>query len=328
MNYWYSPRVKGGKKAPHFQCPQGPEQAGGGEQCIDRFASLWDAGRARAPHPRRRRRRRRGRRGSAAARDSRPSSTSFMEPQIKTPWLEEGGLLPRAPHLQPWRRGGAPDLGAAGRRGRAGLAGARSSTDDLPLPARPSERRPSRVSGLGPHERQLRRGRGPREERRGFKGPHPTNPCHPAGPPRRAWPWGWLPAPRRPPNPSLARPRAPGKVGAAPPPSPAATTAPAQLREPLDPVRTLQTVSWRIRTTSAERDAGIKIGPTRRQIIKDGSKKKEERRKPAGEGRPSPLGRLPGGRAFCSSVPPPPAGPRPRPGEHVAICQALGRVSI
>lgn len=228
--------------------------------------------------------------------------------------------------LAPRRRAG---LGSrAGRRGRAGLAGARSSTDDLPLPARPSERRPSRVSGLGPHERQLRRGRGPREERRGFKGPHPTNPCHPAGSPRRAWPWGWLPAPRRPPVPSLARPRAPGKVGAAPPPSPAATTAPAQLREPLDPVRTLQTVSWRIRTTSAERDAGIKIGPTRRQIIKDGSKKKEERRKPAGEGRPSPLGRLPGGRAFCSSVPPPPAGPRPRPGEHVAICQALGRVSI
>lgn len=131
MNYWYSPRVKGGKKAPHFQCPQGPEQAGGGEQCIDRFASLWDAGRARAPHPRRRRRRR-GRRGSAAARDSRPSSTSFMEPQIKTPWLEEGGLLPRAPHLQPWRRCGARDLGAArsggGARGWRGRAPRRTTS--------------------------------------------------------------------------------------------------------------------------------------------------------------------------------------------------------
>lgn len=47
-------------------------------------------------------------------------------------------------------------------------------------------RRRGRVTGLGPHERRLRRGLQPREERNGFKGPQQTNPCYPAGPPRHA----------------------------------------------------------------------------------------------------------------------------------------------
>lgn len=115
-------------------------------------------------------------------------------------------------------------------RGRAGTGSVRAATRaggsraaGFRLPARPA-RLQSRVRGLGPHERLLRRGCRPREERRVFKGPHPTNPCHPAGPLRRAKPRasprGWLAAPRRPPVPSSGHSGDPGQVGAVPPPPP------------------------------------------------------------------------------------------------------------
>lgn len=70
---------------------------------------------------------------------------------------------------------------------------------------------------------------------------------------------------------------------------------------------------WKIRTKSGNIGVGSKIEGTRRQMIKDGSKKKIRAKKAAGELQLSPPGRLPGGRAFCHS-PPTPAPPAPAPG--------------
>lgn len=82
MNYWYSPRVKGGRKCLIFYAPEGPSA----RQLNNVFITLQVFGPPASP----RRPRPRRRRGSALARESRRFSASFMGPQIKVPWLEAG----------------------------------------------------------------------------------------------------------------------------------------------------------------------------------------------------------------------------------------------
>lgn len=116
MSYWYSPRVKRGRKCLIFYAPKGPRSRRLLTMYLSLCISLGRRPRPRSPTLA----------ATAAGRlwpQSLHFSASFMEPQIKTPWLEEGGLPepgaddPRAelfPRRRPWRAHGGGGRAGAG----------------------------------------------------------------------------------------------------------------------------------------------------------------------------------------------------------------------
>lgn len=103
--------------------------------------------------------------GRLRARPAEPAFLDFfyLSTQIKTPWLQEGGLPSRRP--RPPRGSPGERVGAAGGQARGGGGGTSWAA--------------GRVRGLGPHERRLRPSLQPREQGPGFKGRLQTNPCYP-----------------------------------------------------------------------------------------------------------------------------------------------------
>lgn len=154
-----------------------------------------------------------------------------------------------------------------------------------------------RVRGLGPHERRLRCGLQPREEVPGFKGAPPTNPCYPAG----------LAAPRWLPRPLPE----PARLGGSP--GPACGTAGRGLR---------------LRWLGCRRGcSGMRGWPRTWGACQTRSSREERPREPARC--PHPPGGVSEAGARSAPRSPPRRPPPPRPGRaHVAICQALGPVSI
>lgn len=153
MSYWYSPRVKGGRKCLIFYAP--PWARASGRPLHNVFITLHLFGPPAAPaRPHRRRRPERG-----------PAFLGFFYGATnKDSWAGRSGSS-RALTQMTLAPGSSHGAGLGQRVGAAGRG---------------------RVTGLGPHERRLRRGLQPREERNGFKSPQQTNPCYPAGAPRHA----------------------------------------------------------------------------------------------------------------------------------------------
>lgn len=187
--------------------------------------------------------------------------------------------------------------------------------------------RQGRVTGLGPHERRLRRGFQPREDRNGFKGPQQTNPCYLAGTPLQATSLACLlglalragrgplahPAPLRRQAARWGRPRCPPHLRKAGRPSHTWEMSDALLEN------TDEIVAW---------GAGVGIGESRcwqedRALHEEKQRwgqqrirvKKTHERAPHISCRA--FSRLEG--VLSLGAP----GPRPRPEEHVAICQDL-----
>lgn len=155
VNYWYSLRVKGGRKCLIFYAPKSPRELATAKQCIYHFASLWVAGRAARPHPRRP--------------ASRPPCRACVSRFLLSKYTNKDSLAarrgspepaPTPPSRQPGRARGGSGRAGPGRGGGTSWAA-------------------GRVRGLGPHERRLRPSLQPREQGPGFKGRLQTNPCYP-----------------------------------------------------------------------------------------------------------------------------------------------------